>query len=28
LNAMLGEEKAAKDEKMKLWNGLRKMFSL
>jgi hypothetical protein len=28
LNTMLGEEKAAKDEKMKLWNGLRKMFSL
>ena len=28
LNTMLGEETAARDEKMKLWNGLRKMFSL
>jgi len=28
LNTMLGEGTAAKDEKMKLWNGLRKMFSL
>lgn len=28
LNNMLGEGTAAKDEKMKLWNGLRKMFSL
>jgi hypothetical protein len=28
LNYMLGEGTAAKDEKMKLWNGLKKMFSL
>jgi hypothetical protein len=28
LNSMLGDGTAAKDEKMKLWNGLRKMFSL
>jgi hypothetical protein len=28
LNTMLGDGTAAKDEKMKLWNGLRKMFSL
>ena len=28
LNSMLEEGKAVKDEKIKLWNGLRKMFSL
>jgi len=28
LNSMLGDGTAAKDEKMKLWNGLRKMFSV
>jgi hypothetical protein len=28
LNTMLGDGTAAKDEKMKLWNGLRKMFSV